>query len=1144
MKKLLSVLLSATLWLTMTGFIFTSSGEDALVDQVQAGVVSSYSESTQTINQPDAGYSDGIWMAMSPGKVVVYNPTSFSVLFVNMGNYSAGYRSAHGLSNETLPLDQAFFDGLEATLQNAKNNGVMLGLRFRYDDLGTPNPEPASWQQVLDHLQQIEDSGLLETYADVLSYVETGTVGQWGEQHGGLYTSKEYVAELTDVYLDMVPESIQVSVRRPLYFMAWLQRTTGQTVNRLKLYNDGDIVLTEAQQARADRIGLYNDGYMGSINDLGTFNDLGESTVEANRNEGLRWLFGNLRAQYGGEYSGNYGYTLQWTTWQPMNAIPEMYYSHVWNINGNIYKTQNKTENFATLSEAQARKTEVEGYYTTGGYEASVANAAVTEKTDGTYDVTYRYIGYDYYTFTQELAQAAAQRIGENMDLSAYYGLDCYKFIRDHLGYRLVLRDSKMTGGTLQPGGSLTINLDIENTGFSNIIKEKQVELILVNGTLSHVIPLDDVDPTQWLAGQTAQLNKTLSLPENISGGDWQVYLRISPANDSALDDAKCGSIFANEGIFNSEIGANLIGRITVNASTAAQGGFVDTRPAGMYYSQPVTYPADADNIQFINQNYVFKTSGLYGYTILFKVDGIAEGSEINLTRWSAGGTSSSAWQLHAFNFFFHNNPTYTYGKTLTENGYYLMYCPFYSIGGYGGASVAGETNVSSFKVNDTSTQREDKNTPTSLNGNAATITPLGIIEGAVTSYQIAFAYDGTHTYTGSYSFVNTDKKVSENVQFKTGSAVLDLYDGTAPVSYTESGIKYNPMGWTTQGGYSSGLVSSTQIAVGTLNLQPYYEVDLAGSGLNAHVSTLTGGKDEYGVTYTLNSETGTALVGNGSSWYNNSGFSGAYGDCYVVPAYVVSGGLYYEVTGISNNAFRSNTYLKDIYIPDTVTTFGAHALGGLAGITRIYCYQNSPAAAYAQANGFQFETAASRSLYAAVFKDGDGHVLAVQSATAGQTVTYTGAQPTKTADHTQTCDYLFTGWSPALTTPLSQDTVFEAQFDSQTHAFVFTMVTPATETTAGLKKATCSRCGYEQTITIAPLKYGDANGDGYINVADLIILRRYLAQGGATGSWDLTAYNLDALDVDCDANLTQADLTLLTRYIENWENVTIGPAQ
>ena len=71
---------------------------------------------------------------------------------------------------------------------------------------------------------------------------------------------------MTYVYLDMVPESIQVSVRRPLYFMAWLQRTTGQTVNRLKLYNDGDIVLTEAQQARADRIGLYNDGDMGAIN--------------------------------------------------------------------------------------------------------------------------------------------------------------------------------------------------------------------------------------------------------------------------------------------------------------------------------------------------------------------------------------------------------------------------------------------------------------------------------------------------------------------------------------------------------------------------------------------------------------------------------------------------------------------------------------------------------------------------------------------------------------------------------------------------------------------------------------------------------------------------------------------------------------
>ena len=202
MRKRICAVLSVAMLLTMTNFVLGLGATDTLVDQVNAGVIESYAESTETINQPDAGYSSGAWMQMKPGQVVVHNPTSFSVLFVMMGFYSDGYRSQEGLSNETLPLDDAFFEGLEKTLQNAKQNGVMVGLRFRYDDTGHTNPEPATWEQLMGHLQQIKASGLLEKYKDVLSYVETGTVGAWGEQHSGRYTSNEYVAQLTDAYLN------------------------------------------------------------------------------------------------------------------------------------------------------------------------------------------------------------------------------------------------------------------------------------------------------------------------------------------------------------------------------------------------------------------------------------------------------------------------------------------------------------------------------------------------------------------------------------------------------------------------------------------------------------------------------------------------------------------------------------------------------------------------------------------------------------------------------------------------------------------------------------------------------------------------------------------------------------------------------
>lgn len=134
-------------------------------------------------------------------------------------------------------------------------------------------------------------------------------------------------------------------------------------------------------------------------------------------------------------------------------------------------------------------------------------------------------------------------------------------------------------------------------------------------------------------------------------------------------------------------------------------------------------------------------------------------------------------------------------------------------------------------------------------------------------------------------------------------------------------------------------------------------------------------------------------------------------------------------------------------------------------------------------------------------------------------------------------------------------------------------VVTEATETKTGLKERACTVCGYKQSelipivpivtepttaepttaepttaepttaeqTTVAPtatepdaVTYGDANGDGKINLLDLVSMRKYLAK------WNIEL-NTDALDCNADGNINLLDLILLRKYLAKW-NVVLGP--
>lgn len=305
--KVISAMISAAVFLGI--FNITPTAKEPDDNMVDSGI--NYTESTETLNNPGAGYTSTLWYNCKPGNTPVHNPTGNLVLmFIDIGAFSSGVNgTTDGSGNYTegtdYDLDSTFFEGLRATFENCRKNGCTIAVRFRYDANGKDNPEPASFEKVLRHISQIKESGLLEDYKDILMFVESGFVGKWGEQHGGKYTSLEYKAQLLDAMLDCVPDPIPITVRTPNIAAKWADIPANQL----------DTLVAE-EGSEGARIGLYNDGYMGSDSDLGTF---------ANRKIETDWMNHQmLTSYYGGEFSGNLDWAKKYDTYLPENAIPEM----------------------------------------------------------------------------------------------------------------------------------------------------------------------------------------------------------------------------------------------------------------------------------------------------------------------------------------------------------------------------------------------------------------------------------------------------------------------------------------------------------------------------------------------------------------------------------------------------------------------------------------------------------------------------------------------------------------------------------------------------------------------------------------------------------------------------------------------------
>lgn len=143
-----------------------------------------------------------------------------------------------------------------------------------------------------------------------------------------------------------------------------------------------------------------------------------------------------------------------------------------------------------------------------------------------------------------------------------YTSMTYYKYIENHLGYRLVLRRSQMSE-TVTAGEKLWLKGDIENVGFAPVTTAKKVYVVLTCGNKVSYQEVD-FDVRTILSRTTKTYEFAVNIPADFSG-EVNAYLKIASVYDLTKEENKRQIQFANAGNqYNKELGANLIATFTL----------------------------------------------------------------------------------------------------------------------------------------------------------------------------------------------------------------------------------------------------------------------------------------------------------------------------------------------------------------------------------------------------------------------------------------------------------------------------------------------------------------------------------------------------------------------------------------------------
>lgn len=269
--KSLSALLLITLGISLTG----AYGWNQLFQRYQpmSYQAASYQETSAPLDNPFRGFHHLYGFILSEA-----DPEETAKLtqkYISSGSQPLMLLQINLLRYANTDLSDNALTQLERILTEIHDSKRQVILRFLYDwDGKGPDAEPDSIEQILRHMDQI--GPVVNRYADAVFLLQSTFTGSWGEMNATNYGTHADVRLLMTHLAQVTDPSIYLAVRTP-------SQLRGVTQTRTPVSAD-----TAFDGSIESRLGLYNDGMLGSNSDLGTYDDTPNADTAAPEDKGTR----------------------------------------------------------------------------------------------------------------------------------------------------------------------------------------------------------------------------------------------------------------------------------------------------------------------------------------------------------------------------------------------------------------------------------------------------------------------------------------------------------------------------------------------------------------------------------------------------------------------------------------------------------------------------------------------------------------------------------------------------------------------------------------------------------------------------------------------------------------------------------------
>lgn len=509
---------------------------------------------------PARGAAPGGWHLLKKTGNVAGSPTGFCSWLWNIGAFSHGNQYETNaiptcVGGEDLPLSDDALLAVSNTLVNARANGAVMIIRFGYTSGSEVGTEPADFNVLVRHIRQL--GSILAEFPDVVLAVEGGMCGPWGEMHSTNYREPEHIKAMGDAWLETLAPSTALLVRYPMWILQYANKQVGEFLQDVA---DGSYIADQPAQAR---IGMFNDGYLGSATDYGTWRS---DNWWMTRQQGVAYLDARRNVPYGGELA-------HLTTSEADAVERDLLDPAKYNIVQEFYRTHL----------CYLRNIDTKGHRLAGRLETHLL----------THD-------YDF----------------DGMpDLSEWYGRNLRDFMRAHTGYRFVVRDAKFGS---YPGFAY-IGLTIENTGFGQPLSDDNVEVVFSGerGVFA-VRPRGGISLCDIGGGERRAMQIELDYPKSMPAGDYDVLLRVSSARHPIQ--------FANEDCWNETLKANrLCGVVLGESSLRPKGSMWFAWNPGYGSELGGRWDADTYVGEYLSRNFVINSGVPKGKTGEVSIEIVAD---------------------------------------------------------------------------------------------------------------------------------------------------------------------------------------------------------------------------------------------------------------------------------------------------------------------------------------------------------------------------------------------------------------------------------------------------------------------------------------------------------------------------------------